>query len=381
MSTDMQKVAEWHKEWSQHATYSVDPAFAGKKPSAYSETALEYMADQEWEDVYWQGVKDIMDGKEPSLPAQSKDASITTGTYLDPETKVRRVRDSGYWGLPINTPIVAGMKPKPTLASNTPHVVNMAAPKAPSSSWEPSGYIGWSKMSVGRTDYYVGKEDGKWYATEGDGWDNIIGEFSTRRDARVAAEEAAQRKRKPAPPKRVVRRKKQVPEPRATVRKTVSDKMKDARFASLRLAKASLQEKDPDAQAELMERAHHYAREANKIVAGAKTDTNPDWQGNLRNPLKYDSPYATNLYACDMELIRTNMIETHMALAGAKPAIIAQKNPAKAASQLRRLYKELVAAADVDAENGYGSDQALDNLLNVIELLTVTYADMAKGSR
>ena len=310
-------------------------------------------------------------------------ATVIRGTYLDPETKVRHVRDADFWGMPVGTPIVAGMKPKASVVSNAPHVVSMAAPRSSSRATSvPRGlklsetvWKGWEVAKYRGQEYHVGKEGRAWYLLGSDDWDDELGRYKTRQEAIDGIVAISK-------PKRVVRRKKPVtPEPRATVRKTVNDKVKDARFASLRLAKASLQEKDPDAQAELMERAHHYAREANKVIAGAKPDTNPDWQGNLRNPFKYDSPYATNLYQCDMELIRRNMIETHMALATAKPAIIAQKNPAKAASQLRRLYKELVAAADVDAENGYGSDQALDNLLNVIERLTVTYADMAKGSR
>lgn len=43
---------------------------------------------------------------------KAEEVLIEATTFLDPETKVRRVRDADFWGVPVNTIIKPGMKPQ-----------------------------------------------------------------------------------------------------------------------------------------------------------------------------------------------------------------------------------------------------------------------------
>ena len=57
--------------------------------------------------------------KKPIGTPLGKSMEIDDTVFVDPETKVRRVRDPRYWGLPVNTIIKPGMKPvKPRAATS-----------------------------------------------------------------------------------------------------------------------------------------------------------------------------------------------------------------------------------------------------------------------
>lgn len=246
-------------------------------------------------------------------------AIIIDGTYLDPETKTRHVRDSDFWGMPVGTPIVAGMKPKPSVVSNTPRSVSMAAPSggpgsrgpADPKKWtaqhgafrakypayklgrgdgstflkrtandgdlititpvgtrfavrkqdasgkstggrivdtlpqahtlanqldkgegshiasdvrvkfKPAKYPGWSvaRDAGSGTDYYVGKDGGQWVATEGDGWDKIVGTYKSKLEAQVGVQNHIDALRKQRAKERRARDGKPTDGPRRTPRK------------------------------------------------------------------------------------------------------------------------------------------------------------------
>jgi hypothetical protein len=121
-------------------------------------------------------------------------ATVIRGTYLDPETKVRHVRDADFWGMPVGTPIVAGMKPKASVVSNAPHVVSMAAPRSSSRATSvPRGlklsetvWKGWEVAKYRGQEYHVGKEGRNWYVLGGPDWDSEIGEYKSKDEALAA---------------------------------------------------------------------------------------------------------------------------------------------------------------------------------------------------
>ena len=54
--------------------------------------------------------------------------------YIDPETKVKHVRDAEYWGMPVGTPITPGMKPQKLKPVDALPTTTPKKPKTPKSS-------------------------------------------------------------------------------------------------------------------------------------------------------------------------------------------------------------------------------------------------------
>lgn len=124
--------------------------------------------DSDWGDEFDASVELIRQRRGP-LPtarrAKKSDIEYSGTFYIDPETKVRKVRDAGFWGLPVGTPIKPGMKPvKPsgkTPGSGKVRVnVRLGEPKRPS---KPGNGDSGSKKPKATSGDGIGK------ATSGDG--------------------------------------------------------------------------------------------------------------------------------------------------------------------------------------------------------------------
>lgn len=90
--------------------------------------------------------------------------------YIDPETKVRRVRDAAYWGMPVNTVITPGMKPvnrnaaralaSRARAASTPRSVSVGGRTRPNhkrgDASSARGYRGLDTIVRGWADGYAG---------------------------------------------------------------------------------------------------------------------------------------------------------------------------------------------------------------------------------
>lgn len=102
---------------------------------------------------------------------------------------VRRVRTPAgveKYGQPLGSIIVRDILPdglgKIRNRDMTPPPHAMATSVATKPKKVDSEFIGWDKYKIGTTDYYIGKEDGKWHVQDKD--DNILFEGPTKTSAR-----------------------------------------------------------------------------------------------------------------------------------------------------------------------------------------------------
>ena len=138
-------------------------------------------------------VTPVLKGAETLMSSMQEHQTKSVSQFADLEAKIRHVRDVEYWGLPYNTPILPGMKPKPKPKRSTSApqasatTVNEATPEPVAEEWSmrEGDYEGWSIVSSGGVDYYIGPYDGdgKWYVLEGDDWDAEISHHDTYREA------------------------------------------------------------------------------------------------------------------------------------------------------------------------------------------------------
>jgi hypothetical protein len=138
-------------------------------------------------------VTPVLKGAETLMSSMQEHQTKSVSQFADLEAKIRHVRDVEYWGLPYNTPILPGMKPKPKPKRSTsaPQIsattVSEAKPKPVDEEWamREGDYEGWTVVSSGGVDYYIGPYDGdgKWYVLEGDDWDAEISHHDTYREA------------------------------------------------------------------------------------------------------------------------------------------------------------------------------------------------------
>lgn len=133
----------------------------------------------------------------------------STRPFMEMKNGVRRVRTpSGAekYGQPIGSIIVRDILPEglgkirnraDRLASREPDTAMALASAGPQK--VESEYLGWDKYKIGRTAYYLGKEDGKWLVTDKD--DNILFEGPTKTSGRSHLDSLAPVAKAPAPRK------------------------------------------------------------------------------------------------------------------------------------------------------------------------------------